>query len=186
MSRITRYQGAVIRNDRMLLIKHHEYATGHDYWVIPGGGREDGETEEECVMREVKEETHLDVTVTQLLLDEPGHPGGVYQRMKTYLCTPMAGEAYPGYEPEFEAAEAYAITEVGWFDLRDEATWGEKVVTDPFTYPLLQRIRAALGYSIIKKTRRCSNEDKRICSDGDQLAGGKPVPIHRNGQSNMA
>jgi 8-oxo-dGTP pyrophosphatase MutT (NUDIX family) len=82
MSRTTRYQGAVIRNDRMLLIKHHEYATGHGYWVIPGGGREDGETEEECVIREVKEETHLNVRVEQLLLDEPGHPGGVYQRLK--------------------------------------------------------------------------------------------------------
>jgi 8-oxo-dGTP pyrophosphatase MutT (NUDIX family) len=152
MSRTTRYQGAIIRNDRMLLIKHHEYATGHDYWVIPGGGREDGETEEECVIREVKEETHLDVTVMQLLLDEPGHPGGVYQRLKTYLCIPTAGEAYPGYEPELEVAEAYAITEVGWFDLRDEATWGEKVVTDPFTYPLLQRIRATLGYSLDQST----------------------------------
>ena len=148
MSRTTRYQGAIIRNDHVLLIKHREHATGHDYWVIPGGGREDGETEEECVIREVKEETHLDVTVKQLLLDEPGHPGDVYQRLKTYLCIPMAGEAYPGYEPEFEASEAYAITEVGWFDLRDEATWGEKVVTDPFTYPLLQRIRAALGYGM--------------------------------------
>jgi 8-oxo-dGTP pyrophosphatase MutT (NUDIX family) len=153
MSRTTRYQGAIIRNDHVLLIKHREHATGRDYWVIPGGGREDGETDEECVMREVKEETHLNVTVKKLLLDEPGHPGGVYQRLKTYLCIPMAGEAYPGYEPEFEASEAYAITEVGWFDLRDEATWSEKVVTDPFTYPLLQRIRAALGYDIIKKTK---------------------------------
>ncbi len=148
MGRTTRYQGAIVRNDHILLINHHEYASGHDYWVIPGGGREDGETEEESVIREVREETHLNVTVKQLLLDEPGYPGGVYQRLKTYLCVPMAGEAYPGYEPEFEAAEGYAITEVGWFDLRDEATWGEKVVTDPFTYPLLQRIRAALGYNM--------------------------------------
>jgi ADP-ribose pyrophosphatase YjhB (NUDIX family) len=126
MNRTTRYQGAIIRNDRILLIKHHEYATGRDYWVIPGGGREDGETEEECVKREVKEETHLNVTVQQLLLDEPGHSD----------------------EPEFEAAEGYAITEVGWFDLRDEATWETEVVTDPFTYPLLQQIRAALGYNM--------------------------------------
>lgn len=148
MNRTTRYQGAIIRNDRILLIKHHEYATGRDYWVIPGGGREDGETEEECVKREVKEETHLNVTVKQLLLDEPGHSDGVYQRFKTYLCIPMAGEAYPGYEPEFEAAEGYAITEVEWFDLRDEATWETEVVTDPFTYPLLQQIRAALGYNM--------------------------------------
>lgn len=146
MSRIIRYQGAIIRHDHILLIKHSEYASGDDYWVIPGGGREDGETEEECVKREMREETHLNVAVKQLLLDEPGHPDEVYQRLKTYLCIPMAGQAYPGYEPESEAAEQYAITEVGWFDLRDETTWGAKVVTDPFTYPLLQRIQTVLGY----------------------------------------
>ena len=149
MGRIIRYQGAIIRNDHILLIKHREHASGDDYWVIPGGGREDGETEEECIKREMKEETHLNVTVEQLLLDEPGHPGGVYKRLKTYLCIPMPGEAHPGHEPEFEAAENYAITEVGWFDLRDEMAWGAKVITDPFTYPLLQRIRTALGYSKI-------------------------------------
>ena len=148
MNRITRYQGAVIRDDHMLLIKHREYARGLDYWVIPGGGREDGETEQECVRREVKEETHLDVRVEQLLLDEPGHPDGVYQRFKTYLCIPMAGEAHPGHEPEFGAEEGYAIVDVRWVDLRHEATWSEKVVTDPYTYPQLQRIRAVLGYSM--------------------------------------
>ena len=146
-NRIIRYQGAIIRDDHILLIKHHEYASGHDYWVIPGGGREDGETEEECVRREMMEETHLNVTVEQLLLDEPGRPDEAYQRFKTYLCIPMVGEPYPGHEPEPEAAERYAITEVGWFDLRDETTWGTKVITNPFTYPRLQQIRRTLGYS---------------------------------------
>lgn len=32
-------------------------------WVIPGGGIDDGETPEEAVVREVKEETGLDVSV---------------------------------------------------------------------------------------------------------------------------
>ncbi len=148
ISRIIRYQGAIIRNDHILLIKHSEYASGHDYWVIPGGGREDGETEEECVKREMKEETHLNVTVKRLLLDEPGRPDEAYPRFKTYLCIPMGGEPHPGHEPEPEAAERYAITEVGWFNLRDETTWGSKVTANPFTYPRLQRIRMTLGYSM--------------------------------------
>jgi len=147
VSRIIRYQGAIIRHDHILLIKHREHASGKDYWVIPGGGREDGETEEKCVQREMVEETHLNVMVKRLLLDEPGHPDEPYPRLKTYLCIPTAGEARPGYEPESEAAEHYAIAEVGWFDLRDETTWDAKVITDPFTYPLLQRIRTVLGYN---------------------------------------
>lgn len=147
MGRITRYQGAIIRDDHILLIKHREHASGRDYWVIPGGGREVGETEEECVKREMKEETHLDVMVKQLLLDVPGPANSAYERYKTYLCKPLRGEASPGYEPEFEAGERYAITEVEWFDLRDETTWDEKIKTNPFTYPSLQKIQETLGYN---------------------------------------
>jgi len=144
MNRITRYQGAVIRDDHLLLIRHH--LRGREYWLIPGGGRENGETEVACVRREILEETHLDVTVERLLLDEPAHPGGMYQRYKTYLCLPGPGEPSPGHEPEMADAPGFAITEVGWFDLRDESDWAVDVLADPITYPLLQRIQAALGY----------------------------------------
>ena len=144
--RTVRYQAAIIRNDCILLIKHHEYAKDRDYWIIPGGGIEDNETETECVIREVKEETGLNVTIKQLLIDEPGIPGGIYKRLKTYWCIPESGEAYPGIEPEFEPGQGYAITDVRWYDLKNEATWGEKINSDPFTYPLLKRIKTALGY----------------------------------------
>jgi 8-oxo-dGTP pyrophosphatase MutT (NUDIX family) len=146
MSRTTRYQGAIIQGDHILLIKHTEHESGRSYWLIPGGGIEDGESKMACVRREMQEETCLHVHVERLLLDEPGVPGGVYRRMRTYLCRVVDGEAQPGYEPEAEAAAHYGITEVGWFDLRQETAWPEQLVTDPITYPLLHRIRAALGY----------------------------------------
>ncbi len=148
MKRITRYQGAIIRDHHILLIKHTEHASGRSYWVIPGGGIEPDETEELCVQREMREETGLDVQVQYLLLDEPSTPGAIYRRWKTYVCHIRDGEARPGYEPEPEVAAAYAITEVGWFDLRQPATWNEQIVSDSFTYPLLQRIQAALGYTV--------------------------------------
>jgi ADP-ribose pyrophosphatase YjhB (NUDIX family) len=147
MKRTIRYQGAIIRDDHILLIKHREHATGRTYWVIPGGGRESHETEEACVQREMREETQLDVTVERLLLDEVGIPCGVYKRLKTYLCKVVNGDAQPGYEPEVEAAQQYAITEVRWFDLRYPGEWEAHVKSNPFTFPLLQRIRAVLGYS---------------------------------------
>jgi 8-oxo-dGTP pyrophosphatase MutT (NUDIX family) len=145
--RIIRYQGAIIREHHILLIKHTEHASGRSYWLIPGGGIEPDETEEECVRREMHEETCLRVQVHYLLLDEPSTSGGVYKRRKTYLCHILDGEAQPGYEPEVEAATEYGITEVGWFDLRHPTLWNEQILSDPITYPLLQRIRSALGYS---------------------------------------
>lgn len=145
MTRTTRYQAAIIRDQYVLLIQHHEHANGHTYWLLPGGGMEDGETEIQCVQREVREETHLEVTVEGLLLDEPRHRGEEgYQRFKTYLCRPLAGKARPGIEPEPEAASVYAITAVGWYNIYDESTWDALIVDDPITSSLLRRIRTAL------------------------------------------
>ena len=145
MERTIRYQGAIIADDgRMLLIQHREHGTGRAYWLLPGGGREDDESEVECVRREMREETCLDVVVERLLLDDAGIPGDFYQRVKTFLCRPVTGTAQPGYEPEPEAAAAYAIVAVGWWDLHDEGTWNPHIVADPLTSSVLRRIRAAL------------------------------------------
>jgi 8-oxo-dGTP pyrophosphatase MutT (NUDIX family) len=146
LARVTRYQGAIVRNDRILLLLQELVESGETYWLIPGGGILEGETEFECVKREMKEETHLDVKVIGLLLDEPSHNEGAYRRMKTYLCEPIGGKEKPGSEPEPEVASLYSIVAVGWFDLRDETQWEMKLMEDPFTYPLLRKIREALGY----------------------------------------
>ncbi len=90
----------------------------------------------------------MDIVVERLLLDEPGVPNGIYKRLKIYLCKIVKGEAQPGYEPEVEAAQNYAIVEVRWFDLRDPGSWVAKMREDPFTFPLVQRIRRALGYEL--------------------------------------
>jgi 8-oxo-dGTP diphosphatase len=146
MAREIRYQGAIIKDDQMLLIMHHALRTGETYWVVPGGGILEGETEEACVVREMREETNLEVEVVKLLIDEPTLPGDPYKRTKTYLCRPIGGEAAPGYEPEIEASSVYAISEVKWFDLNDPGEWGLKLSEDPFTYPTMQKIRQILGY----------------------------------------
>ena len=147
MTRRIRYQGLIIKEDRVLLIRHTRHADGASYWVIPGGGIEPGESEEECVIREMKEETNLDVHVERLLIEQATIPGDAYLFHKTYLCSIIAGEPAPGYEPEPEAAAHYSISAVGWFDLRDESDWGMDLVQDPFTYPQLAKARQLLGYS---------------------------------------
>lgn len=130
--RSIRYQGAILQDGHILLIRHQEFSSGRSYWVIPGGGREEGETEEECVAREMKEETTLDVRVERLVLDEAAL-GGVYQRRKTYLCTPLEGTAAPGYEPEEEASSFYQIAEVRWVPLNNAEGWGEEICNDQIT-----------------------------------------------------
>jgi 8-oxo-dGTP pyrophosphatase MutT (NUDIX family) len=144
--RDTRYQGAIIKDDQILLIRHTEHASGRSFWVIPGGGREADETEFDCVRREMREETNLDVEVKGLLI-ESTIPNDAFNRTRrTYLCHIVSGQAAPGYEPEAEAAASYAITEVAWFDLRSEESWEASIFDNHIAYPLLQAIRQALGY----------------------------------------
>lgn len=54
-----RVSAIIIRDSKILLI--HRKKPDEEYWVFPGGGQEEGETIEETLVREVKEETNLDV-----------------------------------------------------------------------------------------------------------------------------
>jgi len=59
----------VIRDDTVLMVNHRR-ADRYDFWVAPGGGVKEIESLEEAVIREVKEETSLIVTVRELLYIE--------------------------------------------------------------------------------------------------------------------
>jgi ADP-ribose pyrophosphatase YjhB (NUDIX family) len=59
------------KQDRILLIKR----TDNNYWSIPGGGVNPGESVSEAAAREVKEETGIDCQVTGLvgIYSDPNH-----------------------------------------------------------------------------------------------------------------
>lgn len=58
---------ALIRKGDQLLLVQRAKPPFQGHWSLPGGGVELGETIEEALVREVKEETGLDVTVSQFL-----------------------------------------------------------------------------------------------------------------------
>ena len=60
-----RVSAIVTRLDTILLV--HRRKKGDEYWVVPGGGVEEGETPEQGLAREVNEETSLDIIKYSLL-----------------------------------------------------------------------------------------------------------------------
>jgi len=135
MEHSIRYQGAIVCNGHILLVKQRG-ASGYEWWNVPGGGREEDETEEQCVIREIKEETNLTVKIECLLIDGPSHRHSPYQQFKTYLCTPIGGISIPDGKESID---------IKWFDLNDETQVSLEVLNNETAYVMIGRIRKALS-----------------------------------------
>ena len=57
--------GIIIKDDKILLM--HRFKKRREYWVFPGGGIKRGEKPEGALIREMKEETSLNVKIDKLL-----------------------------------------------------------------------------------------------------------------------
>lgn len=140
--RIVRCQGVVMREGDLLMVQHINHRTGREYWWLPGGGIHAGETREACVVREIKEETQLDVAVERLLFEsfDPARRQ-MYQAYATFLCRPIGGSVGIGHEAESSAI--HSIIGVAWFALWDEREWQADFYKEHL-YPLLKQIQNAL------------------------------------------
>jgi 8-oxo-dGTP diphosphatase len=121
--------GAVISDaaGRLLLIKRrNEPAAG--LWSLPGGRVEAGETDEQALVREIREETGLAVTAGALLgaVEGPGRDGAIAD-IRDYLAVVTGGSLQAGDD----AADARWVTpgEMALLELTDGltqalASWG--------------------------------------------------------------
>jgi 8-oxo-dGTP diphosphatase len=89
--------GAILTdNERILLIRRgHEPEAGR--WSLPGGRIEPGETDQQALVREVREETGLEVAPGPLVgaVDRPV-PGGRVLVIRDYAATVTGGELAAG------------------------------------------------------------------------------------------
>lgn len=88
--------GVILVDGKIVLLKRNTKPF-RGYWVLPGGRVEFGETVEEAVIREAKEETGLDTEIVKMV--------GVYSNPKrdprghfvsiAYILKPLGGEMKP-------------------------------------------------------------------------------------------
>jgi 8-oxo-dGTP diphosphatase len=76
----------IIENRRVLLV--HRIKSQRDYWVLPGGSIEGNESVEQACLREVKEETGLDIQILSRVLTMMNKGRGeIY-----FLARPIGGK----------------------------------------------------------------------------------------------
>ena len=79
---------AIIRNeeDEVLIVQRGE-ATDHPYkWEFPGGKVTRGETDEECIIREVKEELSMEIVIISKLPDVEYDYGHKHVKLIPFIC----------------------------------------------------------------------------------------------------
>ena len=140
MKREVRCQAVILKENNILVLRQYNYNRNEEYWMMPGGGLEEGETEREGVLREIKEETNLEVDIKEILFDEPGDGRDVYSRYVTFLCVPKLGSIE---SLGSETVSYRKILELVWVPIKDEMQWNEYLLKDQF-YPSMKRIKDRL------------------------------------------
>ena len=103
----------IFKNNKILLIKRHRL--GYDYWAMPGGTYEDGETMEQTAIREIKEETGLNCKI-----DKNIQPikFSVTRDEIYYFAKPINGRAVLG-GPEKERSDTQNHYALKWVTISD-------------------------------------------------------------------
>lgn len=81
-----RVAGIVLNKNQVLLM--HRIKDGKEYYVFPGGGVENNETDEEALIREIKEEASIRIKIGKMLYTHNYETSSQHY----YLCTYISGK----------------------------------------------------------------------------------------------
>lgn len=112
---------AIIINGDNIVVTHRN-KFGMEYYILPGGGVDLGETLEEALLRELDEEACVQVANPRLVFtEEAGEP---YGTQYVFLCEYVGGE--PALHPDSQEAKIHAmghnLYEPMWLTLQEFAT----------------------------------------------------------------
>lgn len=111
-----RAQAICFDGRRILCVRHRK--AGEEYWVLPGGHVEPGESLWEALVREMAEETRISARAGRLWAVNEFHGGGRHVLDIAFWLDEWAGEPALGNDPEGGGHEA-RLVDLAWIDQGD-------------------------------------------------------------------
>jgi mutator protein MutT len=78
--------GLIFRDGKLLITKRYDDAHLGGLWEFPGGKRETNESFEQCLVRELREELGIEVTVRELVESLTHEYPGKIVHLKFFVC----------------------------------------------------------------------------------------------------
>lgn len=82
---------AIIQNENKILATKRGYGEFINMWEFPGGKIESGETKDEALIREIKEELNVKINVDKFALDVEYQYPNFYLFMSCFMCSIQEG-----------------------------------------------------------------------------------------------
>lgn len=82
---------AIIMKDNKIFVTQRGYREFKDWWEFPGGKIEEGETPEECLKREIKEELKADINIDKYLCTVEYDYPNFHLKMECFICSLIDG-----------------------------------------------------------------------------------------------
>jgi 8-oxo-dGTP diphosphatase len=106
-----RVAGIVVKNNSILFIKQEK--NGKEYWLLPGGGLDFGETFYNCLKREFEEEVNIEIEPKEMLfLSE-----GIAPDMSRHIVSVYFGADW--ISGEIKVGEEAILKEVKFIDIKE-------------------------------------------------------------------
>jgi len=82
----------IFRKGKLLITQRHAGSHLGGMWEFPGGKREEGETFEQCLVREIREELGVEIAVGKLFEEIRHDYAEKSVHLKFFICELLAGE----------------------------------------------------------------------------------------------
>jgi 8-oxo-dGTP diphosphatase len=85
----------IFREAKLLIARRHPKAHLGGLWEFPGGKREEDETFEACLIREIREELGVEISVGEIFEEVRHDYPGKSVHLKFFICRLVSGEPQP-------------------------------------------------------------------------------------------